>query len=452
MINRFLSGFRRIGPAPVLTSVIKETDDSITIGRQVYDSNFRDRLSYDRGTLLTAILNLYRSNPIAKRIVEITTEFAIGDGFSFAIEGSARAEKFAREFWDHPLNDLSTQLPEWADEAWRTGDLFLLVSVDLAGMCYVRAIPAESISEIVTAENDYRQELAYKRSSFDEQPYQAYKAGAEQKTFLLHYPLNRMVGTVFGESDLQTVRYWINRYTDFLENRARLNFFRQLFSFVLQKNFQSQAEKESYVRSFAAALPKKSGGVLALSTDEVLGVINPQLASFEAETDAVMIKRMISTGSGLPMHYLSEPESATRTTAEAAGTPTFKRFKRRQQFLVHAVYNILQVALEVRRTHDSRIPRRPVIKVIVPDITERDNATLGMAVQRVTAAFIPLYNAKKITARELIRLVYKFLAEAPPDEIPDEESLIDVKGGAAAQPVGAPPAEPDPNADPAAAP
>ena len=252
-----------------------------------------------------------------------------------------------------------------------------------------------------------------------------------------------MVGAVFGESDLQTVRYWINMYTDFLENRARLNFFRQLFSFVLQKNFQSQAEKEAYVRSFAAALPKKSGGLLALSSDEVLGVINPQLASFEAETDAVMIKRMISTGSGIPMHYLSEPEGSTRTTAEAAGTPTFKRFKRRQQYLVHAVYNILQVALEVRRLHDSKLPRRPVIKVVTPDITERDNATLGMAVQRVTAAFIPLYNAGKITARELMRLVYKFLAESPPDEIPDEKSLIDVKGGSS-KTEGAPPAEPDP--------
>ena len=49
---------------------------------------------------------------------------------------------------------------------------------------------------------------------------------------------------------------------------------------------------------------------------------------------------------------------------------------------------------------------------------------LAAAVQNITQAFVPLYNARKISARELIRLVYKFLAETPPETIPDEESPV----------------------------
>lgn len=435
---------RFLDPTPRLSSVVRETDDSITVGSQAFAGAFRDRLSYDRQAQLTEIINLCRSNPIARRVIEITTEFTLGDGFTIS-SPNKRIDKIIRDFWNNPLNDMDTQLGEWADEAWRTGDLFILVSVDPAGSCYVRAIPGESIAMIETAPNDYRQEIAYKRDAFDTSPYPAYQPGADQTSFVLHYPLNRMVGATFGESDLLTVKYWIVLYQSFLENRARLNYFRQLFTFVLQRNYQSQAEKESYVKSFAANLPKKSGGILALGADEMLGVVAPQLGSFEAEVDGLSIKRMIATGAGLPMHYLAEPESSTRTTAEAAGTPTFKRFKSRQQFLRHALANVLQTVIEIRRSYDNTLPTRPQIEISVPDITERDNSNLAMAVQRITAAFIPLYNAKKITAKELIRLVYKFLAETAPKQIPDENMLIPMGNGNAPAASG-PAAEPDPNA------
>ena len=411
-------------PAPArLSAVVRETDDSISVGAAGLTAAFRSRFDYDRLAQLTEIINLYRSNPMARRIIEISIEFVIGDGFSIS-SPSRRVEKFLKEFWAHPLNDLEAQLPEWAAEALRSGDLFILFSVDAAGMSYVRAVPAEQISEIVTAPQDYRQELAYKRSSLDESPWPAYQPGADQPVFLLHYPLNRMVGTSFGESDLLPVKYWIKLYQDFLENRARLNHYRQIFTYVLQRNFNSLAEKESYLRSFSNSLPRKSGGVLGLDKDESLNVIAPQLASAEAGVDGLTLKRMIALGAGLPMHYLAEPEGSTRTTAQEAGTPSFKRFKARQQYLRHALQSVLQTALEVRSMVDRTLPARAPIEINVPDVSERDNAALAQGVQGIAQAFVPLYNARKISARELIRLVYKFLAETPPETIPDEQAPV----------------------------
>jgi hypothetical protein len=432
MLKRFARLFDPVRIPPKLAAVVRKGDDTISLGSAGFSGAFRDRFIYDRQTQLIEIINLCRSNPIARRIVELSTEFVIGDGFSIS-SPNRRVEKILKEFWEHPLNDLDTQLPEWASEAWRSGDLFILFSTDTSGRCYVRAIPAEQISEIVTAPNDYRQELYYKRSGLDEDPWPSYQTyidlGEAPGGFVLHFPLNRMVGAAFGESDLLPVKYWIKLYQDFLENRARLNHFRQIFTYVLQRNYASQAEKDSYVRSFAAALPRKSGGILALDADESLSVVSPKLDALEAEQDGLAFKRMIATGAGLPLHYLAEPEGSTRTTAEAAGTPTFKRFKARQSYLRQAVLTVLQTALEVRRGVDPGLPARASIQVSVPDITERDNATLAMAVQRITQAFAPLYNARKISARELIRLVYKFLAETPPDLIPDETTPVQVGAG-----------------------
>jgi len=420
---------------PVSTQLtVAETDNTITIGAASWDSNFRDRLDYDRQKILVQAITAWRTNPMARRIIELTSEFVIGDGLSF--HAPTNCERTLREFWKHPLNNLDEQLPEWADEAWRTGDLFLLCSVDIGGRLYVRAMPSEQIGVIECAPNDYRQEITYRRDAMDEHPWFAYDPNdpsKEQDVFVLHFPLNRAVGANFGESDLAPILYWIGLYRQWLEDRSRLNYFRQMFSFVLQRPFTSQTEKDKYMRDFAALLPKKSGGILGLDPNETLGVLNPNLASFEAAEDGLALKRMIAIGAGIPMHYLAEPEESTRTTAEAAGTPTFKRFKRRQQFIVNVLKTLLQAVLTVRRRYNSNIPARAEIRILVPDITEKDNAALSIAAQRIVTAFAPLYNAKIIEPKEFIRLVYRFIAENVPEMIP-EFAPINVRGGTAKTP------------------
>ena len=412
------------------TLSVHETENTITIGSSSWDQNFRDRLNYDRQNILTQSITAWRSNPIARRIIEITTEFVLGDGFSF--QAKPAIERILYGFWNHPLNRLDEQLPEWADEAWRTGDLFLLVSVDGGGRTYVRALPSESVGVIETTSNDYRQELLYKRDATDENPWPAYTPGTEQNVFILHFPLNRAVGASFGESDLSSVLYWIGLYRQWLEDRARLNYFRQMFSFVLQRPFTSQAEKQKYMADFAAKLPRKSGGVLGLDPNETLGVINPNLASFEAEMDGLALKRMIAAGVGMPLHYLAEPESSTRTTAEEAGTPTFKRFKRRQQYLQNVVQTLLETVIAIRRRTTTNLIIKHEIKINVPDITARDNANLAIAVQRIVTAFAPLYNAKLIEPKEFVRLVYRFVDETMP-EIIGKFAPVDVRGGTGAK-------------------
>jgi hypothetical protein len=423
---------------------VKETENTITLGSAAWDGNFRDRLSYDRKKILEQAINTWRSNPIARRIIQLTTEFVIGDGLAFQTS-NVRASKFLTEFWNHPLNNLTEQLPEWADEAWRTGDLFILFSVDEGGMIYVRALPSETIGVIQTAENDYRQELFYKRDEQDESPWPSLRSpafgagqrGEDQRTFVLHFPLERAIGANFGESDLAPILYWIGLYRQWLEDRARLNYFRQMFSFVLTRPFTSQADKEKYIHDFVFKLPKKSGGVLALDPNESLTTLFPNLASFEAGADGLALKRMIAIGAGIPLHYLAEPEESTRTTAEAAGTPTFKHFKNRQNYLSNVLLTVLQTVLAVRHRYVSNIPAVVDLHVTAPDITERDNSILALAVQRFVTAFAPIYNARLVDENEFIRLVYRFLAETPPEKI-GAFAPVNIRGSISKSPMSDP--------------
>ena len=73
--------------------------------------------------------------------------------------------------------------------------------------------------------------------------------------------------------------------------------------------------------------------------------IHPRLESGDAEKDGLALKKMISAGAGMPLHFLAEPESATRTTAEEAGGPTYRHFEQRQGHFVWMMKDILRVVL-----------------------------------------------------------------------------------------------------------
>jgi hypothetical protein len=208
--------------------------------------------------------------------------------------------------------------------------------------------------------------------------------------------------------------YWIGLYKQWLEDRARLNYFRQLFAYFVQKPWKSDDEKNAY-RAKLAGNPPKPGSINLIDVDEMWGIINPNLASFEAEIDGLAIKRMIAAGVGMPLHFLAEPESSTKSTAEAAGTPTYKRFEARQLFFCNALKNISEVALKIRREYDSRLPREAEIEILSPDISERDNAGLAVAASSVGPLAKDLYNQGLIDAKEYMRLVYQFAGQTAPD-------------------------------------
>lgn len=56
---------------------------------------------------------------------------------------------------------------------------------------------------------------------------------------------------------------------------------------------------------------------------------------------------------------------------------------------------------------------KPDAEIIVrgPDITERDNSALALAVNRIYPALVDLYDRKMIDEGELLRLVYRMAAE-----------------------------------------
>jgi len=210
----------------------------------------------------------------------------------------------------------------------------------------------------------------------------------------------------------------IGRYSAWLEDRARINRFRSSWIIVWKRKWESEAAKRAKSNELASN-PPTPGSWLLLDEDETVEMPAPNLSSGDANEDGLALKKMIALGAGVPTHYLAEPESSTRTTAEAAGTPTFRGLEQSQTFFLNMVQSLAILAVQFRKSYDRRVNPSSKIKSVGPDITERDNSSLALAVSRIYPAMSELFDREGIDEHELLRVVYRMAGEVQPDkEIP----------------------------------
>lgn len=395
--------------APFSSLSARSVDDNIFFGNNV-SAYYKGRLDYSREEILAETLRAWRVNPVARSIVRTITAFVVGRGVTLSCEHKA-TEAFLREWWEHPLNRMDRQLKRWMDEATRSGNLFFLFTVDAySGMSYVRAVPAELIKEIQTGENDIEQERYYVRKEWGESPWAAYDPAQEQSEFMLHFASNQPVGVPWGEPDLAPMLPWIGRLSNMLEDRARLQKFRNAFLYIVTCKFASELDRRKRQAELAAN-PPAQGSILVTNENETWSVISPELHSGEAAQDILSIKKFIAAGVNFPLHWLAEPESSTRTTAEAAGTPTFRNLEEIQREFLAMLERLARVAVEVRKKHDRRVSLRAPLRLQGADITERDNSLLALAVNRLYPAAADLYDRRLLDEKELLRMFYRMAAE-----------------------------------------
>ena len=73
----------------------------------------------------------------------------------------------------------------------------------------------------------------------------------------------------------------------------------------------------------------------------------------------------------MPLHFLAEPESATRTTAEEAGGPTYRHFEQRQGHFVWMLQDILGVVFTRRAKLDKKVSGKIDFSITGADISEQ---------------------------------------------------------------------------------
>ena len=396
-----------------------ENDNTFFVGTRQYDESDRDRLDYDRSEILDQCLEAWRQSPLGRRIVELTSQYVIGSGMDIKC-AHEKTKAFLSAFWSHRLNRMDSRVTELCDELSRSGNLFLLVSTDRSGMSFIRTLPAADIDQIVPAENDIEQAASFITKANDQlqtHVYPAYNPLADVSDekghfapVVLHYAVNRPAGAQWGESDLAPLLPWLRRYAAWLEDRVRLNRFRNAFLYVVSGSFVSEEARQAR-QALLAANPPSPGSILVCDASETWSVISPKLEALDAMQDGLAIKKLIASGAGLPLHFLAEPEGSNRTTAESAGGPTFRRFEQRQRYFMWLISDLLHVVVSRRALVDRQVDPDAGIQVSGADISTRDNVAHSIASVNILNALERLKDRGLINDRELLRVVYRFAGE-----------------------------------------
>ncbi len=313
----------------------------------------RDRSFPVFRNVIEGSLRAWREDALARRIVSLMTQYSVGRGFLISAD-DLRAEKIIYEFWNHPLNRMAARLPEWSDELCRTGNLFIMLSSDISGMTYVRAIPAGQIEEIVSMENDIEQPLFFRLreaggSDHCRFPEEKVVPGAslidgDAGERMLHFTVNRPVGGQWGEPDLAPVLHWLGRYRTWLEDRVRLNHYRSCFLYHVRTGHSSE-QMRKFRQDTLNAKPIPAGMIFVTGMDEEWSVIQPSLESSDANEDGFAIKKMIAAGVGIPVSFLAEPAGTSRAESGGMEDSACRNFRQRQQALMFIIETVLRHVL-----------------------------------------------------------------------------------------------------------
>lgn len=376
-----------------------------------------------RGELQEAI-EAWRTNPLARRIVSLTTDYVVGEGIRLYCRAAetdsaasiAAAQAFLDRFWQHPQNQMDLRLNGLCDELTRSGELFLLLSRNPAdGMSYLRAIPALEITQVLADPEDVERELWYRQAGEAGEltgrlwpsPLAA-AAGAEQ--VMLHYAINRPVGCTRGEGDLAPILPWLRRYREWLEDRVRVNRFRN--AFLWKVTVQGAGESELRRRRAELMRPPPPGSVIVTNEGERWETVNPQVQAQEAESDGKALRLIVAAGAGVPLHFLAEGESATRATAAEMGDPTFRHYRQRQLAFCHMLEDLSLVVLR-RAAEIGRLELPPDLRLVAEagTITREDNLRLAQATSQIAQALEVMVRQGWIDGDDARRWIYRFAGE-----------------------------------------
>jgi len=303
------------------------------------------------------------SNPLAARLVEMTTEFVVGGGVR--LEGPA----WAQRFWRDPRNDLDQRVYRWCAELCRAGELFLVLSANPAtGMQYVREVPASRIDAVDTDLDDAELELRYHQLTDDPEGrwWPSADLAPQAPQVMLHYAVNRPVGAVRGQSDLAQILPWLERYDMWLEDRVRINRYKGAYYWVVHVENalpgQIEAKRAQYSR-----VPRP-GSLIVTDEQERWEAVQPHIEAGDVSADGRAIRMMIAAGAGVPLHYLAEGEGTNRATAREMGTATLRRFRHRQYVFARMLEDLLRVV--GRRSGQRDLDARVILDEVVGPLEE----------------------------------------------------------------------------------
>lgn len=372
---------------------------------------------------------LYDKNPLAKRLINLTTVFVTGDGLRVKADDPDVQERL-EAFWDDPVNRMDLELPRYVTELAVFGEQLYLTSEnaidgslrlwyidpsEIDQVIYGGAganIPGADRSIALPIEILLKQRMgeanAPKLYPFrpDEDPNSPTFGMAAGNCF--YFGINKAKRGSRGRSDIFAQADWLDAYEQLLFSGVdRADLQNRVFLDVLMRGGTPQDMTKWLQEN---SIPPRRGSQRIHNENMEFKYTGPELKAAEMKEFFRTFKNHILGTAGFPEHWFAEGGETNLATAGEMGAPTLKTLQERQKFVKYMLASICNVAIDRAIVHgalDANVDR--TVEIEAPPLETRDMAKIATAVQQLanglSLAVQESFLQRETAAKLLINLV-----------------------------------------------
>lgn len=247
---------------------------------------------------------------------------------------------------------------------------------------------------------------------------------------VFYFAINKTGGSLRGTSDLLPLNEWLDGLDRIMLNRMDDRILQSAFIWDVKLEGAQQNDIDAWEDRHAKA--PRPNQVIVHNEQETWEVKSPNLNSSDAEVDIRMLRQHILSGAGYPETWFADTANSNRASATEAGVPTFKQLQLRQLFIRKMFERILRFVVDQKRIALPMLARRVdsfEFSVNVPQVERRDTAmqvgTLASWTTTLSAAEDRGYIRPDTARRGFAFMASQIGFDIDPDEEAEPEDDLD---------------------------
>lgn len=408
--------------------------------RRLTGAPTRELPMMDQGRAIEVAYWLWKTNPMARWIIEVATAFACAKGSPYTCENED-VKTVLDAFWFDAVNRMDLgwegfvrELGIYGEQCW---PVFL---AEQTGRVRIGYIDPAHIQEVWPDPENVRIKVGIKVGGVDGGRPRALKIVLDQEaeeflspagkalreTFAdgacFYFTVNTLTNEMRGTSDLFTVADHLDNYEQIIwdssEKHARFNAFFYDITVNGADETKLQAEREKYQ-------PPRTGEAFIHNEQVKAEAVSPKMHSLDSDAAARMHRNHILGALGLPEHWYGGGGDVNRATAAEMDAPARKMIQSRQEktknmlevvfdFVISSAISAGYLKGDEEELYD--------YDVQTPEISDKDVAKLSTMLSQVAVSLVAAENQGWIGKEEASKAYAYFLGfvgyEYTPEEIP----------------------------------
>lgn len=340
-------GLSRLTEASIPSGAGIDADDYLY--RKLSGSS-RDVSPLTQERVLQLASYLYESNPLARRIMELTKDFVVGDGFTVH-SPIPEIQTVLDRFWTDPITNLTLTQHLKVLELGLYGEQCLpAFTSEITGHVRLGVIDPLLISDVIHDPDNssvpigvFTKSTAMAGTQATVKRYRIIYPGRDEELFTeqtqairasftdgecFYFAVNKLTGISRGRSDLLSLIDWLDGYDrylfDTMERAALIN------AFIWDVTLTGASQKKIDDWSLEHSTPPKPGTVRVHNEKEKWDATTPDLKASDGQIGARLLRNHVLGGSGTPAHFYSEAEDINKSVGAEMAAPVFRRLSVRQ--------------------------------------------------------------------------------------------------------------------------